>query len=48
MDEILLADPEKAVSENMFKVIQRILPCWELHLASENNTKKKFTWLFGL
>jgi hypothetical protein len=35
MDVILLADSDKDVLENMFKVTQRILPCWGLQIAPE-------------
>lgn len=35
MDDILLADADKDVLENMFTVTQRIFPCWELQIASE-------------
>lgn len=35
MDDILLADSDKDVLENMFKMTQRILPCWGLQIAPE-------------
>lgn len=41
MDVILLADSDKDVLENMFKVTQRILPCWGLQIAPENKYKEE-------
>lgn len=35
MDDILLADSDKDVLRSMFKVTQKILPCWVLRIAPE-------------
>jgi hypothetical protein len=35
MDDILLADSDKDVLKNMFKLTQRILPCWGLQIVPE-------------
>lgn len=41
MDNVLLDDSDKDVLENMFKVTQRILPCWGLQIAPENKYKEE-------
>jgi hypothetical protein len=35
MGDILMADSDKGVLENMFKETQIILPCWALKIAAE-------------
>ena len=48
MDNILLADSEKDTFEKMFKVTQRILPCWALQIApGKKKYKEKIHLIWG-